>query len=575
MRGQLGGLLLGLICLVTSAQAAPLAVEVDRDAMQVGETLRLKVTARTKGPGGANLVSPSLSAWQIVSQFETTTFDSRAGERRRVLNLNLQPLKTGTIVIQPFVLRTSTGEHRSEPITITVGGTATNTRPDPADTATVPDRAAFVRWEIEAKGPLWVGQQLEARLVFYYNLQVRLRGADLGEVKLQGFWTHDRKSSSGRRRVQLGEDIFVRETLVHYQLVPIRAGALELPPVEIELSADQSRGFDRRRVKVKRKSAAVPITVKPLPTDGRPGDFKGPAVGKLVLQAGADRTRVKAGEGVQFSITTTVDGMLQNVPPIELPDLDGFRVFPPSEKTTVRLFNDRLRGVRRQSWLMRPTRNGQLKIPSVSISYFDPDTGRYHTARTQAIDVVASGVDASPANGAAGAAVSASETPALRTIRKSIDVDQTDRPVYSQLWFIVGAAAPPALFIGVLFAGRVRRRRAAQSGNRSARRAASVAKSRLDTIARGKTEAPYAAVANALLGYLEARLEQPVKGLTHPELSRVLQARGAQPAQIADLVTELENCDFARFAPSQGGLGVGECVARARKIIAGLEGSLS
>lgn len=564
-----------------SALAVPLTVEVDRDEMQVGETLRLTVTARTEGMSSGNLVSPSLSAWQIVSQFESTTFDSRAGERRRVLNLNLQPLKTGAIVIQPFVLRTATGEHRSNPITITVGGGGgggagpTNTQPDPVDPATVPDRAAFVRWETEVKGPLWLGQQFEAQLVFYYNLQVRLRGAEMGDVKLEGFWTHDRKASSGRRRVQIGEDIFVRETLLHYQLVPIRAGEIELPKVGIELTADQSSGFDRRRVSAKRESAAVPIVVRPLPADGQPADFKGPAVGKLTLQAGADRTRVKAGEGVQFSITTTIDGMLQNVPPIELPEIDGFRVFPPSSNETVRLFNDRLRGVRRQSWLMRPTRNGALTVPSIAISYFDPETGRYHVARTRALDVVASGVDAGGTDAKAGPAITASATPALRTIRKEVDVEQVDRPVYGQLWFLAGAAAPPLLFAGVLLLGRLRRRRAASSGSRSARRAASGAKARLDAVARGRSEAPYAAVASALLGYLDARLGQPVRGLTHAELARLLAEHGVSEGLVADLVTELENCDFARFAPSQGAAGVEECVARSRKIIAGLEGTLS
>lgn len=576
-RPRLGAALLGvcLLLLGAAAHAAPLTVQVDRDSMQVGETLKLTVTARSKGNTRGNLVSPSLSAWQIVGQFEHTTFDSRAGERRRVLTLSLQPLKTGQIVIAPFVLRTATGDVRSEPITITVGGAPTNTQPDPKDTASAPDRAAFVRWEIEEKGPFWLGQQFEARLVFYYNLQVRLRGAEMGDVKLQGFWTHDRKSSSGRRRVQIGEDIYVRETLVHYQLVPIRAGRLELPPVGIELTADQSRGFDRRRVKVQRKSEPVTIEVKPLPDAGRPADFRGPAVGRITLQAGADRTRVKAGEGVQFTITTTVDGMLQNVPPVELPEVDGFRVYPPSDTETVRLFNNRLRGVRRQTWLMRPTRNGRLQIPSIALSAFDPATGRYQTARTRALDVEASGVDADDRKAGGGGTVNASATPALRTVRREIDVDQTDRPIYEQIWFIAAAAAPPVVFALLIGLGRVRRRREANSGNRTAKRAASNARAALAAVKRGKHDSPYAAVSHALISYLEERLAQPVKGLTHGALADVLRQRGASEEQTRALVSELENCDFARFAPTQGAAGVDECVARARALVDGLERSLT
>jgi hypothetical protein len=397
----------------------------------------------------------------------------------------------------------------------------------------------------------------------------------MGEVKLKGFWTHDRKSSSGRRRVQIGEDIFVRETLLHYQLIPLRAGTVELPKVAIEMTVDQSRGFQRKRVKRTRESEAVPIEVKPLPAQGRPKDFRGSAVGTVKLQAAADRTRVKGEQGVQFTVITTVDGLLQNAPPVELGDVDGFRIFPPSTNENVRLFNQALRGTRRQTWLMRPTRDGDLTIPSVSMPFFDPKTGRYRIARTKALTIRASGVSSKTATANNDARIATREAPALRTIRKTLDAQAADRPAYTQAWFLIGVAVPPLAFAGLLLAGRARRRRNATAGSRSAKRAAATAQGRLDAIARGKESSPYAAVSHALIGYLEARLGQPVKGLTHPELERVLQARGATPTQTRDLVAELENCDFARFAPSQGAVGVEECVGRAKTLISGLEKALS
>lgn len=578
------GLLWSLLWLPALAWAEPLTVSVDRDQMQVGETLRLTIQSRTKGAAASNLQSPSLADWQIVGQFEHTTFDGRRGERARTLNLSLQPLKTGQIVIDSFVLQTAQGPVKSQPITVTVGGKApaavnpTNPAPNAGQAApdgAAPDRAAFVRWEIENKGPLWLGEQLEARLVFYYNLKIRLRGAEMGEVKLKGFWTHDRKSSSGRRRVQIGEDIFVRETLVHYQLIPLRAGNVELPKVAIEMTVDQSRGFQRKRVKATRESEPVAITVKPLPSKGRPADFRGSAVGAVKLQAAADRTRIKGDQGVQFTVITTVDGLLQNVPPVELPDIDGFRVFPPSNNENVRLFNEALRGTRRQTWLMRPTRDGTLTIPSMSLPYFDPKAGRYRVARTRKLTVQASGVKATQAKAGQGARVTDREALALRTIRKTVSAHSADTPVYTRAWFLIGFAAPPIAFAALLLVGRARRRRDATAGSRSAKRAANVAQARLDAVARGKEATPYAAVSHALIGYLEARLGQPVKGLTHPELERLLQSRGATATQTRELVTELENCDFARFAPSQGGGGVDECVARSKALVSGLEKALS
>lgn len=570
--------LVGLVAAPAWAQTETLQVSVDRDTLNVGERLKLTVRTETPGASRANLQSPSLANWQIIGQFEHTSIDRRRGTRVRTLNLTLQPLKTGTIVIDAFVLQTANGPKRSQPITVTVGGTAPAPSPQanaPTSNGEVaPDKAAFVRWETPAKGPIWLGAQFQAQLVFYYNVQVRLRSAEMGDVKIQGFWTHDRKARSDRRRVQIGDQIFVRETLLHYQLVPLRAGTLELPPVTMEVTADQSRGFDRRRVKVERVSPAVPIEVRALPTAGRPKGFDGATVGALKLEAATDRTKVSASEGVQFTLITTVDGMLQNVPKVEMGGIDGFRVFPPSGQETTRLFNDKLRGVRRQSWLMRPTRNGDLTIPAMSIPYFDPTDGRYKVATSRPVRVKATGIEANTVGGADGATIATTDTLALRSIRTQIDPRKADTAIYARPWFIIGAALPPLAFLGLLLLGRVRRSRDAHAPQRSAKRAHGVARSRLNEIGRGKVEAPYAAVSHALMEFLEARLGQPVKGLTHAALSALLQANGATAAHTQALVAELENCDFARFAPTGGLAGVEECVARARGLVDELEGAL-
>jgi hypothetical protein len=568
----------GLIAAPAMAQGETLTVSVDRKTLNVGERIKLTVRSRTESASRGNLQSPSLADWQIVGQFEHTSFDSTRSARVRTLNLTLQPLKTGTIVIEAFVLQTATGPQRSKPITITVGGTtpAPSAASDaPASNAeTAPDKAAFVRWETPNKGPMWLGAQFQARLVFYYNVQVRLRRAEMGDLKIQGFWTHDRKARSDRHRVQIGDQIFERETLLHYQLVPLRAGTLELPAVSVEMTADQSRGFDRRRVTVDRVSPTVPIVVKPLPQAGRPAGFDGATVGTLKLEAAADRTKVSASEGVQFTLITTVDGMLQNVPKVELSGVDGFRVFPPSGQETVRLFNDSLRGVRRQSWLMRPTRNGELTIPSLSIAYFDPASGRYKTAKSRPIRIKATGIESDRKAGANGATILATDTLALRSIRKQIDPTTADRAIYLQPWFLLGALAPPLAFLGLLLLGRLRRKRDAQAPQRSAKRAQGVARARLAAIARGKVDAPYAAVSHALMDFLESRIGQPVNGLTHGALTQLLQAKGATQTQTGALVAELENCDYARFAPSGGLAGVEECVARACALVDELEGAL-
>jgi hypothetical protein len=51
--------------------------------------------------------------------------------------------------------------------------------------------------------------------------------------------------------------------------------------------------------------------------------------------------------------------------------------------------------------------------------------------------------------------------------------------------------------------------------------------------------------------YFEERLNVSARGMTHETLRAALQRSGYGSEMIDSLIVELENCDFARFAPSQ------------------------
>ena len=60
----------------------------------------------------------------------------------------------------------------------------------------------------------------------------------------------------------------------------------------------------------------------------------------------------------------------------------------------------------------------------------------------------------------------------------------------------------------------------------------------------------YGQLSRALTGFMEDRANLPVTGLTHDELRAATRASGYDAALADRLITELENCDFARFAPA-------------------------
>jgi hypothetical protein len=119
--------------------------------------------------------------------------------------------------------------------------------------------------------------------------------------------------------------------------------------------------------------------------------------------------------------------------------------------------------------------------------------------------------------------------------------------------------APPAAWLLVLIVDGLRRRLMLETARSKRRRARASARRRLRVaeyhIKAQRPSAFFGECARVIYEHLEYRLGQKVESLTLAELRAHLLAR-AFPAETAEaVVKELENCDFARFAPSASGPG--------------------
>lgn len=564
--GWLGALAALLVLLLPAMAAAKgtLSVRADKKAIEFGDTVTLTVRATVDDSAGGQpeLAVGDLDAWNLVGQSQQTRIDGFRGTRSTTLTLDLQPKRTGSIVIPPFTLKLPDGDVKSQPIVVVVadGGVAEpNTRATPPQTGSgapdgtpgvegPPDEVVFLRWEVD-RDTVWLGQQIDARLYVYIREGIGLRDFKLGEIDLAGFW-NERHDQSRRRRsstAQIGGLRFERQELTHYTLFPLRAGSPALPGVSADMVVRRMRAFGGPRSRVERFAAEVPITVKALPTAGRPAGFAGPAVGQVKLTASLDQRRIDASQGVTLTVVTRVDGLVQNVPAIDLPTLPDFKVFPAGDDTRSDRRGGKMSGVRRQTWLLRPNRGGRLKLPQLEIPYFDPAAGRYSVARSPTLTVQ---VDGEPGVEAA-AEQPTDRGPALRDIRAEVD-PAVEADVGLGAWFWGVLFGAPLLFGLGWGAERFRARRDATAGSRAARTAARDARIALERIAHHTDDARagYSAVARAIVDYLETRFDAPFNGLTRDAMAAALGARGVGAPTIDALLEELDACDFARFAPA-------------------------
>ncbi len=135
--------------------------------------------------------------------------------------------------------------------------------------------------------------------------------------------------------------------------------------------------FDTRTLKGRVPIAPNTLTVKPLPTEGRPDDFTG-LIGPLTLSAELDRPRISAGEGVELRITAAgrqVD--LLKAPVLALST--GVQAYPKADGKAPD------RGTRIFRFDLVPAAAGEVVVPAVTIPYFDPEAKVYRRAESHAL----------------------------------------------------------------------------------------------------------------------------------------------------------------------------------------------
>ncbi len=133
------------------------------------------------------------------------------------------------------------------------------------------------------------------------------------------------------------------------------------------------------------KPEATPQTVLPLPVAGRPANFSG-AVGQFQIASELTPASGSVGDPLTFRLTVTGKGNLSRVIADALRDSAQWRVYRADSKVTADDASG-LQGFKTFTQPVIPLQAGQLTLPALSFSYFDPQSGGYQTRETRPISV--------------------------------------------------------------------------------------------------------------------------------------------------------------------------------------------
>lgn len=288
--------------------------------------------------------------------------------------------------------------------------------PSPPTQTSVPvDKVAFAEL-IMPDGEIYVGQLVPVEIRLFFDQRFRFEVQQMPTFSGEGFTAE--RLSEPVERTQMIDGVPYQVVSFHSAVTAVKTGVLQIPAVQmvVQVVVPSQRGggsmFDSffggdpfggmfgetRELNLGTKP--VEVTVRALPTEGKPAGFAG-AIGQFELEQGVSPTRGKVGEPLKLSLTLRGQGNFNRIMVPELMETDGWRIYPGGDQFEA---SDTVGfgGTKTFTVTVMPLVETD-RTPRAEFSYFDPVGGKYVTLQTQS-DVVAiegGAVAAAPAGGAA------------------------------------------------------------------------------------------------------------------------------------------------------------------------------
>ncbi len=575
------GVFLLLVCFsLSAAQDGTFTASVDRTTVGAGEQFELTLTLNGS-TNVDNFQPPSLNDFLVATGPNPSTnmqIINGAVSSSITYSYVLQPKAPGKFTIGPASVTYKGRVVSSQPITITVtkGAPQTGRQGNQGESADISKQIGdnlLLRLAVD-KSHVYQGEQITAS----YKLYTRVGITSYNVTKLPsvtGFWSEDLEVP---RQPQLVNEVYNGKQyrvalLKKVALFPQRSGTLTLDPMEATCVVQvQSRRrtndfFDQffndpffggvSNVNYAVKSSPVKITVEPLPP-GAPPAFSG-AVGQFTLVSWLDKRQVKTNDPTTFKVKITGRGNLKLVAAPNIlfpPDLEKY---DPKISDNITMQGEQVAGSRTFEYLLIPRHAGDQKIPSFTFSYFD--LARKSFVSLASPEYILSVEKGSELASGGSSGLSKEDVQLLgediRFIKSgAFTFHRKGEMFLGSAVFYAATFAPVFAFIGFVFYARRREKIQKDVISLRSRKARKMAQKRMKQakvfLDQKKKEEFYAEVSRALWGYVGDRLGIPPADLSIDQVKQTLQSRNVHEETSGKLLSAIERCEFARFAPSEG-----------------------
>ena len=373
-------LLASFIATPAHAQTSSVTASVDRTDLTLSDVLTL--TLRIEGVSNVHPLpqAPVIDGLVLVGNERRSrqSFVQGTLSAQFEFKFRYQPLRTGTIVIDPINVILDNVVHVTTPITVNVTG-GNQTTQQPAATNPQPSNLVgqdfFAEAKVDDETP-YIGQQITYSLRFYSANAFARPIYDAPDFA--GFWNPGKSSEQEGVADVAGRSYKVTE--IDTILFPTLAGDIKIEPTNVSvrggLLGSRVTEFPTRQIDLK---------VRPLPPN-EPDAFTG-AVGRYSMDAEIDAYTVDLGEPVTLTLTVSGEGNMESLPAPIWPDIPGWRAFDNDAPYQMSITDGKVQGARKFQRVLIPNASGSHLFPPIEYAYFDPYIEEYVTLTSRSLQV--------------------------------------------------------------------------------------------------------------------------------------------------------------------------------------------
>lgn len=358
--------------LSVSIHAAEPIASIDRSRITIDDmltlTIRINDTSIFSGPD----TGPLQKDFEVLSTRQSSRHSIVNGksESSTEWQISLLPRSTGNLRIPPI----SVGDKTTEPLTVFVE--------DSRDYDASRGEPVFLESEINTD-TVYVQQQLLFTVRVFLSIQ--LDNLSLSDIEIEDTLIEKLSQNSFQRRIN---NRLYRIHEIRYALFPQKMGKLTIPEVIFRANriANQRSMFSLpgqgQPIRKMTRQHEITVLAPPQAFTERTNATWLPAQDiQLVETWGGNIKDIKVGDSITRTITLKARGLLASqLPPVQFEKIEGARFYPDQGQLENSLTEQGASSVRIDSTAIIPTREGELRFPSITVQWWDTDNNRMRSA---------------------------------------------------------------------------------------------------------------------------------------------------------------------------------------------------